>query len=78
MTKDIRHIVMIVHDDASFVNVVNQVAQLALNHHATLHLLYIGDLGQYQSFFSWAAPKISPLVLAKQKLELLTAWKNQI
>jgi nucleotide-binding universal stress UspA family protein len=78
MEKTIRRILMPIYPDTSFLPEISQIAELAQTHKAVLHLLFIGDIGFYQSYLPWLLPKTSPLAETKIKLDLLNLWKERI
>ncbi|MEO8174975.1 MAG: universal stress protein [Sediminibacterium sp.] len=78
MEKLIRRILMPVIPDAGFIPVLKQVTELAENHSAELHLLYIGDPGAYQPSLWWLQPRITPLGITKQKRELLQTLMDTV
>jgi nucleotide-binding universal stress UspA family protein len=78
MEKLINRILMPVILDTEILPVIRQVAKLAENHHAELHLIYIGNPDDYQPTLQWFQPKVTPLALTRQKMESLWAIKETI
>ncbi|MES2373868.1 MAG: universal stress protein [Bacteroidota bacterium] len=76
MEKLINRILMPVILDADILPVITQVAELARNHHAELHLIYIGNPAIYQPKLSWLQPKVTPLAITREKMELLWTLKE--
>lgn len=78
MEKLVRRILMPVTLDAEFLPAIKQVAELAENHGAELHLLYVGDPAVYKPQLWWFHPKVIPLGLTAEKKSLLQMLKEII